>query len=264
MRFIQWAYGDRTGPPRRGVLLHLTACEDRLVPDGGLPAPPAGWGPPGPTSVPDQAYTATVQPGEWLYAGQVGGLDQRFTLDTHGRQWLFSVDPNGGAFTAVLLNYDGSYDPTEHPLTQADFLPAADKWNLVWDPDQGTWSTIPPGTVFPSEVTGFTSGDWNYVHLKQQQAPRPANPPAQPAGGVTVTIAPGGIVTITTPTGTVSIAPLPDGGAVIVVTTPGSPPVISVIGGASNPPILWAGSGDSPGYFGATDIPLGVGGPVKP
>src|SRR5206468_8746045 len=116
---------------------------------------------------------------------------------------------------------------------------------------------VPPATVFPAALTGFTGGDWNYVYLPRQQPAKPANPP-QP-GGVSITVTTGGIITITTPTETVTMVPLPDGGVFVVMNTPGSPPVMIYIAPPSaNPPILWAGSNDSPGYFGATDVPLGV------
>jgi hypothetical protein len=252
-------FGGRPGSPRRrGVVLQLAACEDRVVPDGALPAPPEGWDTGAQSPPSDQSYSVTVQAGEWVQVGQVGGQEQWFTFDSHARQWLFSADDGSGAFTAVLLNYDGTYDPTEHPQTTANFDPAADKWNLVWNPDDGTWATVPPGTVFPAAVTGFTVGDWNYVHLPRQQPARPANPPQQ-AGSTTVTIAPGTTVTITTPPGiTVTITPI-QGGVTIQVNPGGqpSPPVSPSTWLPWGIPILWAGSGDSP-YFGATDFPLGV------
>ena len=261
MTLMQWAFGGQRGPARRrGVVLQLSSCEDRLVPDGALPAPPAGWESEAQTA-PSETFSATVQAGEWVYAGQVGGLDQWFTVDSHSRQWLFSAAPGSGAFNAVLINYDGSYDPTEHPLTQANFEPDAGKWNLVWNPDDGTWTTEVPGTVFPTGVSGFTAGEWNYVHLSNQQ-PRPPILLPPPTGGATITIAPGDKIVITTPNGTkITITPLPGGGIITEVTPPGGnnppPPRVGdwIWGGALQIPPYLDPSDTDCSYFGVTDFP---------
>jgi hypothetical protein len=224
MRLLKWAFGVRQEPlRRRGVVLQLTSCEDRLVPDGGGPPPPTGGDPPGQESEEQQTFTFDVQPGELVYAGRVGGQDQLFTVDEAGYQWLFSVAEDG-QFTAVLLNYDGSYDPDTNPLAQSGFAPAPDMWSQVWNPDQGTWTTVAPGTVFPGVVRGFNDGVWNYVLLQAQLPAPPVNPPAPPAGGVTITVTPGGNIQIAAPPGTdVTITPAPGGGVNIQVNGPNGP-----------------------------------------
>lgn len=177
-----------------------------------------------------QDVTLTVQAGQWVYLGDVNGQAQLFTLDATGRQWLVAADPETGLFTAVLLNYDGSYDPAGGHPVQTNFEPDAGKWTFAWNPDQGTWTTEAPGTVFPAGASGYTSGEWNYVLLAETQPPPPVNPPAAPAGGVTITITPGGTITIVAPPGTkVTITPAPGGGTTIQVG--GQPPV------AAPPPI---------------------------
>jgi hypothetical protein len=226
---MTWAFGPQGGPPRRrGVVLELTCCEERFVPDGSGATPPDGWDAgqqPG-----QQAYALNLQAGDLVYVGQVNGQVQLVNLDASGRMWLLSVAAESGQFTAVLLNYDGSYDPgAGHPV-QSNFAPSPDHWNMVWNPDQGTWSTAAPGTVFPAAVSGYTSCEWNYVLLAATQAPPPVGPPtAPPPGGVTITVNPGGSIQIVAPPGTtVTITPAPGGGTTIQVG--GRPPV------AVNPP----------------------------
>jgi hypothetical protein len=266
VKLVKWAFGAaRDSAKSRRVVLHVTPCEERFVPDGALPAPPAGGWDPGPVAAPTQAETVTVQPGQWLFVGQVAGADQWFTLDTHGRQWLFSGDPVSGTYTAALLNYDGSYDPTQNPLAQANFVPDPANANLAWNPDQGTWQTLAPSTAFTGGVSGFASGGWNIVFLTRMLPPPPVNPPTQPANGAPVTIGPGSTITIFGATFLIQQAPyfgatdVEPPGIILVPLAPAPAPHVVNVTPPPNwgplPPIWWAGSSNPwvPPYIGPTD-----------
>lgn len=240
MRLMRWLTGATTGSgagtrPRPGVKLRLESCEQRAVPDGNSPTPPPDGGGTVQTAAQEQTYTFDVSAGEWLYAGQVNGQDQFFTIDGDGRQWLYSVDSSTGMYTAVLVNYDGSYDPAAGPNAETNFQPSAENWNLVWNPDEGTWSTAAPGAVFSGPVSGFTNGAWNYVMLQANNPPPPVNPPSPPAGSLTVTITVNGQqVTINVPQGgSVTITPAPGGG--VTITNPPRPPRVIEIGPITPP-----------------------------
>jgi hypothetical protein len=213
-KLLSWLTGG-TPVSRRAPVVRfrpvLFALDERAVPDGTVTDPPDGDPPPeNPPPGPEQSYTFEVAPGEWLYAGYVEDQDILFTIDEDGRQWLYSVTSETGMWTAVLVNYDGSYDPSAHCAVQSNFSPDDTKWNYVWNPDLGAWSTAAPGTVFTDPVSGFTSGNWNFVLLQANGPARPVNPPT--TGTVTVTVTVNGqTVTITMPNDGTSVTVTPDG-----------------------------------------------------
>lgn len=207
----------------------------------------------------------------------VSGDTQVFLSRTEdGTDWLVSINPVTGDYSATWVEYTTPVVPTAADGFAAGYTPAANLPTAVWDPNTGTFATVAAGTVFTTPVSGYSDGTWNVVSLPlnagfsadaarnvtlapgltvslQQQPPvvgppppvTPGNPnppappstPAQP-GGVRITIIgpDGRPTTIVVPPGSTVVIG-PDGG-VTVTPPPPAPPQAPTLPPPALPPEL--------------------------
>lgn len=242
--------------PRLRTTLRLETLDGRIVPSGTPDAPLSDTSTPALSTLTTDTYTFSIQTGDFVYAGNTGGLDLFFTVDGQGLSWLYAVDPNTQQYTALLTDADAAYDPASWDGVSSGFQRSPENWNLVWNTTDRTWTTVAPGAMFDTAAMGAMVGGWNVVVLPAGAQPPvvppvgpapnpvvppvgpapnpqvvppvgpvqnpPANPPANPPQ-VTITVTVNGnTVTVTGPAGTgVTVTPTPGGGVTVVTTPPG-------------------------------------------
>jgi len=156
-----------------------------------------------------------LETGDVLLATQTQGQNFFLAVDANGYEWYSIQDAETGSFTAVLLNYDAGYDPSAWDGLSANYEVNESKWSMVWDPNDGTWTTFAPGEV-PSAILdvmaegtcyGFGEESWNVLVLPATGSLPTFAASAPSNGGATTTIrtAPNGVTTITIETATTTV-----------------------------------------------------------
>ncbi len=223
------------------------------MPDGSNPTPPPDGGS-GQVGEPAGYSEIPFAAGQDLLLAVRGDTQVFLSRTADGTDWLVSINPVTGDYSATRVEYTTPIVPTVADGFADGFSPVANQPTVVWDPNIGTLSTVAAGTVFTAPVSGYSDGTWNIVSL-------PLNPGFSADIARNVTLAPGLTVSLNrqqpvgpppsvepgnptppaptppapTPTGGVTITIVrPDGTTVTIVVPPGS---TVVIGPNGNPTV---------------------------
>lgn len=141
--------------------LRLEALDERAVPSSTPVSPPDG--PPGQTGDPSTPTPVTLADGAWLGLASVGDYDVYYTRSDDAG-FLVVVNAATGDFSITRTDYSTPIDLSTATGVQAGFTPNATLPSAVWDPNTGTYATVPAGTAFGT-VGGYVTNGWNMVVL---------------------------------------------------------------------------------------------------